>query len=474
MSSVTCRQLPVGEGDLAAVRTPGGSLRLERGQRFGGSAVRRGGRQEDPVVLALEHDLAARARRRGIGVAHESGEPGAPATADAAHPEVEEAALARNPVDHPLPVRRESDASEGFLIVEERFGRGTGQMQVLALSGVDEARDLSVGRPGREGQAVAAGLRRRVPAGGVEDPESRNAVGPGHPGDCGAVHGPAQLAQRPGCRRGVRRAIGPQRTPAAVGPVVDPPLLAAVVEDVLVNQHPAAVREPGQVADGRRARAETLRRPSRSRGEADLTPLQRDQPVPVRRNGSHRVAVGDRTGLIGGGEIVKRWERSPLGTVGSAGDEEENRDTADVTKPAHGGIVWAEEGRCSCGAPCRGSASTVSRPCRPGWRPPPGETHMIGSARSPRPHERVVRHSRWQGPASSARVSRSRACRPEVGVPSRPRPSARWALRSSAALRAAVPGPTGRTAQRSAFPCPRPVRAGSDTPPAGLRPAVPV
>ena len=34
---------------------------------------------------------------------------------------------------------------------------------------------------------------------------------------------------------------------------------------------------------------------------------------------------------------------------------------------------------------------------------------MIGSARSPRPHERVVRHSRWQGPASSAQVSRSRA-----------------------------------------------------------------
>ena len=26
-------------------------------------------------------------------------------------------------------------------------------------------------------------------------------------------------------------------------------------------------------------------------------------------------------------------------------------------------------------------------------------------------------HSRWQGPASSAQVSRSRACRPEVGVP---------------------------------------------------------
>ncbi len=47
-------------------------------------------------------------------------------------------------------------------------------------------------------------------------------------------------------------------------------------------------------------------------------------------------------------------------------------------------------------------------------RPPRGETPMIGSARSPRRHEKVVRHSRWQGPTSSAQVSRSRACRPEV------------------------------------------------------------
>ena len=45
---------------------------------------------------------------------------------------------------------------------------------------------------------------------------------------------------------------------------------------------------------------------------------------------------------------------------------------------------------------------------------------------------KVVRQSRWHGGASSPQASRSRACRPEVGVPSRPRPSARWALRSSA------------------------------------------
>ena len=101
----------------------------------------------------------------------------------------------------------------------------------------------------------------------------------------------------------------------------------------------------------------------------------------------------------------------------------------------------------------------------PVWRPPPGETHMTGSARSPRRHESAVpwmvpvsaprhhaerragkgtptsgRHSPPQaggregprvglwfasrpGPASSAQVSRSRACRPEVGVPLRPAPS---------------------------------------------------
>ena len=86
-----------------------------------------------------------------------------------------------------------------------------------------------------------------------------------------------------------------------------------------------------------------------------------------------------------------------------------------------------------------------------GRRPPPGETHMIGSARSPRPHEKVVRNSRRQGAASSALVSRSRACRPEVGVPwpaaplrpvgygSRGAPRRKWGVRRLAPLRGAVP-----------------------------------
>ena len=43
-----------------------------------------------------------------------------------------------------------------------------------------------------------------------------------------------------------------------------------------------------------------------------------------------------------------------------------------------------------------------------------------------------------------------------------------------AALRAAVPGPTGRTAQRSAFPGLHPVRPRSDTRFAALGAAVPV
>ena len=58
-------------------------------------------------------------------------------------------------------------------------------------------------------------------------------------------------------------------------------------------------------------------------------------------------------------------------------------------------------------------------------RVPPGETRMIGpSAHQSR--QKMPRHSRWPGAASSALVSRSRACRPEagpvlpVGAPSRP------------------------------------------------------
>ena len=87
----------------------------------------------------------------------------------------------------------------------------------------------------------------------------------------------------------------------------------------------------------------------------------------------------------------------------------------------------------------------------------PGETYMIGSARSPRWHEEVVRPSRWQGRTSLAQVSRSRAmptggrrskrfprflrvgdswfaalraaCRPEVGGPSGPRDFCAWGIR---------------------------------------------
>ena len=113
--------------------------------------------------------------------------------------------------------------------------------------------------------------------------------------------------------------------------------------------------------------------------------------------------------------------------------------------------------------------------------------------------------ARW--PAASCAGPHRENC-PEVGVPWRLVPSARMAvslpcgvIRGSsdsppAGLRPAVPGPTGRTAQRSAFPggwchlhewrclCLAasppaglrpavPMRRSSDAPPAGLRPAVP-
>ena len=66
-------------------------------------------------------------------------------------------------------------------------------------------------------------------------------------------------------------------------------------------------------------------------------------------------------------------------------------------------------------------------------------------------------------------------CRPEVGVPLPARHSCRlgyvprrasygnWAIRGSPAFRRAVPGPTGRTAQRSAFPCLRATLARGGT-----------
>ena len=64
---------------------------------------------------------------------------------------------------------------------------------------------------------------------------------------------------------------------------------------------------------------------------------------------------------------------------------------------------------------------------------PPGETRMIG----PSAHHvctpsraKMPRHSRWLGAASSVLVSRSRACRPEAGVPSRPRHGAIGSARS--------------------------------------------
>ena len=50
------------------------------------------------------------------------------------------------------------------------------------------------------------------------------------------------------------------------------------------------------------------------------------------------------------------------------------------------------------------------------------------------PHEKVVRHSRRQSSALSAQVSRSRACRPEVGVPLRPAPSGRLGFPRGAAF----------------------------------------
>ena len=153
--------------------------------------------------------------------------------------------------------------------------------------------------------------------------------------------------------------------------------------------------------------------------------------------------------------------------------------------------------RCSGPARFGSVGGTRFRPRAAGCRPPPGETRMIGSARSPRPHEKVMQHSRWPGPASPKQVSRSRAmpargrwpvlpvgarcrapswpqryaprrepsrrlgsagwglCRrgpagrcagphrenwPEVGVPSRPRASAQSARRGSARLRRAAPG----------------------------------
>ena len=82
-----------------------------------------------------------------------------------------------------------------------------------------------------------------------------------------------------------------------------------------------------------------------------------------------------------------------------------------------------------------------SRACRPEVGVPlrPAPSGRLGFRRAagkdpewPRRHEKVVRHSRRQSSASSAQVSRSRACRPEVGVPLRPAPSGRLGFRRAA------------------------------------------
>ena len=107
---------------------------------------------------------------------------------------------------------------------------------------------------------------------------------------------------------------------------------------------------------------------------------------------------------------------------------------------------------------------------------------MIGSACSPRRHESAVPGwctSRPHATMQSDALARER--RPPVGTARRRRAAGRTpssgAVRLSAgtpafsvirtgarytpfaALRAAVPGPTGRTAQRSAFPCLRAIRS---------------
>ena len=83
---------------------------------------------------------------------------------------------------------------------------------------------------------------------------------------------------------------------------------------------------------------------------------------------------------------------------------------------------------------------------------------MTGSARSPRRHEKVVRHSRRQSSASSAQVSRSRACRAPPGELPRGRPSSPSGGSLAAGTIWAVGVPAGgciftATGQRSAVAC---------------------
>ena len=130
--------------------------------------------------------------------------------------------------------------------------------------------------------------------------------------------------------------------------------------------------------------------------------------------------------------------------------------------------------RCSGPARFGSVGGTRFRPRAAGCRPPPGETRMIGSARSPRPHEKGDAALTLAGPGvTEAGFALPRRCRPEAGgqfsrwgpaVVHRlgPRGTRReeshpggWGLpvgvSAAAALRAAVPAPTGRTGRRSAF-----------------------
>ena len=331
---------PESERDFAAVGTPGRRLRLERGQRLGWAAFRRGGGEEDPVVLALEDQLSARPHRGCVRIPGETGEPGTPPAADPAHPEVQKAPFAGDSVDHPLPVRRKRDPSVGFLIVEQRLGGRTRQVQALPVPVTDQAGDSSVWGPGREGEAFPTGLGRGVSASRVERPDGRDIARPRHAGDRGAVRGPAQLRERSGCRFGVHRTVRPQWISAAVGTVVDPPFLAAAVEYVLVNQQPAAVRKPREIANGRRSRTDPLGRAASGRGKADLAALEGGEPVPVRRDRSHR-DPGRRRGRPGQRSPGSgaAWQRAALGAVGSAGGEQKDG-AAEARDPTHGGILW--------------------------------------------------------------------------------------------------------------------------------------
>ena len=118
--------------------------------------------------------------------------------------------------------------------------------------------------------------------------------------------------------------------------------------------------------------------------------------------------------------------------------------------------------------PSRRSGSTPPRPCGPLCRPPPGELAR-GRRSKPSPRFFAVGGTRFRPPlggrcrsetgAPFARAPRgsgvrgSRACAPPCppGYAPRKEPSRPVRVHAAAALRAAVPAPTGRTAQRSAF-----------------------